>query len=72
MDLEIRLVDVFVDGDHPIGQLEISGCHRIHGHLDHVLGAVDHAKDGVLEGLQLLVEMKIGVWCAGHPNRPVM
>ena len=61
MNLEIGLVDVCVDGDHPIGQLHVPGGDRIHGHLDHVLGAVDHAEDGVLQSFQLLVEMKIGV-----------
>jgi hypothetical protein len=38
-------------------------------HLDHLLGLVGHPQEGLLEIVELLVEVGPGV---GHPNLPVM
>ncbi len=53
-------------------KIHVVGGGRFDGHLDHLLGLVDHGEDLALELIQLLMEVDVGVFDLGHPNLPVM
>ena len=72
VDFEIGAIDLVIELDDLSGELHVTGADRVDGHRHHLLGTVHHAEHCVLQRLQFLMKMKIGVCDVGHPNRPVM